>query len=68
MTLARQGAAFAPAVADTSGLSDFDISLWQGVFVPLNVEVSKIVTQPRYHGEAAAGFLRRESAMVLVGG
>lgn len=45
-----------PTVAEASGLGDFDISLWQGVFAPratpkdvvarLNVEVNKIVTQP----------------------
>jgi len=45
-----------PTVAEASGLGDFDISLWQGIFAPratpkevvtrLNAEINKIVTQP----------------------
>jgi tripartite-type tricarboxylate transporter receptor subunit TctC len=45
-----------PTVAEASGLSDFDISLWQGIFAPrgtpkevvtrLNAEINNIVTQP----------------------
>jgi tripartite-type tricarboxylate transporter receptor subunit TctC len=45
-----------PTVAEASGIADFDISLWQGVFAPratpkdvvtrLNAEINKIVTQP----------------------
>ena len=45
-----------PTVAEASGLADFDISLWQGVFAPratpkhvvarLNAEINKIVTAP----------------------
>ncbi len=44
-----------PTVAEASGIADFDISLWQGVFAPratpkevvarLNAEINKIVTQ-----------------------
>jgi tripartite-type tricarboxylate transporter receptor subunit TctC len=44
-----------PTVAEASGLGDFDISLWQGIFAPrgtpkevvtrLNAEINKIVTQ-----------------------
>ncbi len=49
-------AADVPTVAEASGLSDFDFSLWQGVFAPratpqdvvtrLNAEINKIVTAP----------------------
>jgi tripartite-type tricarboxylate transporter receptor subunit TctC len=45
-----------PTVAEASGIADFDISLWQGVFAPratpkeavarLNAEINRIVTQP----------------------
>ncbi len=45
-----------PTVAEASGLADFDISLWQGIFAPratpkevvarLNAEINKVVTQP----------------------
>jgi tripartite-type tricarboxylate transporter receptor subunit TctC len=45
-----------PTVAEAAGLRGFDISLWQGVFVPretpkdvvsrINAEINKIVTQP----------------------
>jgi tripartite-type tricarboxylate transporter receptor subunit TctC len=45
-----------PTVAEASGLADFDISLWQGVFAPrttpkevvalLNAEINQIITQP----------------------
>ena len=45
-----------PTVAEASGIADFDISLWQGVFAPratpkdvvarLNVEINKVITQP----------------------
>ncbi len=45
-----------PTVAEASGLADFDVSLWQGVFAPratpkevvalLNAEINQIITQP----------------------
>ena len=45
-----------PTVAEASGIADFDISLWQGIFAPratpkevvarLNAEINKVVTQP----------------------
>ena len=45
-----------PTVAEASGLADFDISLWQGIFAPratpkevvarLNAEINKVVTLP----------------------
>lgn len=45
-----------PTVAEAAGLSDFDLSLWQGFFAPratspevvarLNAEINKIITQP----------------------
>src|ERR1700682_1365597 len=47
-----------PTVAEASGLADFDLSLWQGIFAPrgtpkdvvarLNAEINKIVTQPDF--------------------
>jgi tripartite-type tricarboxylate transporter receptor subunit TctC len=49
-------AADVPTVAEASGLTDFDVSLWQGIFAPratpqdvvarLNAEINKIVMQP----------------------
>jgi tripartite-type tricarboxylate transporter receptor subunit TctC len=56
-----------PTVAEASGLADFDLSLWQGIFAPrgtpkdvvarINAEINKIVTQPdiveRLRGEGA---------------
>jgi len=45
-----------PTVAEASGIADFDISLWQGIFAPratpkdvvarLNAEINKVITQP----------------------
>jgi tripartite-type tricarboxylate transporter receptor subunit TctC len=45
-----------PTVAQAAGFSEFDLSLWQGIFAPrgtpkavvarLNAEINKIVTQP----------------------
>ena len=47
-----------PTVAEGGGFSDFDLSLWQGIFAPhgtpkdivarLNSEINKIVTQPDF--------------------
>ncbi len=47
-----------PTVAEGGGFSDFDLSLWQGIFAPrgtpkdivlrLNTEINKIVTQPDF--------------------
>ncbi len=56
-----------PTVAEASGLTDFDLSLWQGIFAPrgtpkdvvarINAEINKIVMQPdiveRLRGEGA---------------
>jgi tripartite-type tricarboxylate transporter receptor subunit TctC len=49
-------AADVPTVAEASGLTDFDVSLWQGIFAPratpqdvvarLNAEINRIVMQP----------------------
>jgi tripartite-type tricarboxylate transporter receptor subunit TctC len=45
-----------PTVAEASGIADFDVSLWQGVFAPratpkevvarLNTEINKVITEP----------------------
>jgi tripartite-type tricarboxylate transporter receptor subunit TctC len=58
-----------PTVADASGLADFDLSLWQGIFAPrgtpkdvvarLNAEINTIVTQPDFRAR-----LRDEGADV----
>src|SRR3984893_3407092 len=58
-----------PTVAEASGLADFDLSLWQGIFAPrgtpkdvvarLNAEINKIVTQPDFRAR-----LRDEGADV----
>jgi tripartite-type tricarboxylate transporter receptor subunit TctC len=52
-----------PTVAEAAGLTDFDISLWQGVFAPratpkdvvarLNAEINKIVTAPDIRAKLA---------------
>ena len=59
-----------PTVAEASGIADFDISLWQGVFAPratpkevvarLNAELNRIVTQPEIRER-----LRNEGADVI---
>jgi tripartite-type tricarboxylate transporter receptor subunit TctC len=59
-----------PTVAEASGIADFDISLWQGVFAPratpkevvarLNAEFNRIVTQPEIRER-----LRNEGADVV---
>ena len=59
-----------PTVAEASGIADFDISLWQGVFAPratpkevvarLNAELNRIVTQPEIRER-----LRKEGADVI---
>jgi tripartite-type tricarboxylate transporter receptor subunit TctC len=58
-----------PTVAEASGLGDFDLSLWQGIFAPrgtpkdvvarLNAEINAIVTQPDFRAR-----LRDEGADV----
>jgi tripartite-type tricarboxylate transporter receptor subunit TctC len=58
-----------PTVAEASGLADFDLSLWQGIFAPrgtpkdvvarLNAEINTIVTQPDFRAR-----LRDEGADV----
>jgi len=56
-----------PTVAEASGIADFDISLWQGIFAPratpkdvvarLNAEFNKVITEPdiraRLHDDGA---------------
>jgi tripartite-type tricarboxylate transporter receptor subunit TctC len=58
-----------PTVAEASGIADFDLSLWQGIFAPrgtpkdvvtrLNAEINTIVTQPDFRAR-----LRDEGADV----
>jgi tripartite-type tricarboxylate transporter receptor subunit TctC len=58
-----------PTVAEASGIADFDLSLWQGIFAPrgtpkdvvarINTEINKIVTQPEFRAR-----LRDEGADV----
>jgi tripartite-type tricarboxylate transporter receptor subunit TctC len=48
----------APTVAEASGIADFDLSLWQGIFAPrgmpkdvvarINAEINAIVRQPDF--------------------
>ena len=58
-----------PTVAEAAGLTDFDLSLWQGIFAPrgtpkevvarINAEINKIVAQPDFRAR-----LRDEGADV----
>jgi tripartite-type tricarboxylate transporter receptor subunit TctC len=58
-----------PTIAEASGIADFDLSLWQGIFAPrgtpkdvvarLNAEINTIVTQPDFRAR-----LRDEGADV----